>query len=296
MSTVVVVEADPVLPREPGPHRRYCGYALLTAAVLAALCVPSLVGRNTNGAPIAAPPDPPPHVGQCRAPIERPEELGRLIGARLVDCGNPHSAEVVSVGQLDPSTGYPLTAAAPSLTDPGKQCAADALTFVAAMPAVRGKPTALHVFPQFRTEVTVPIRAQWDAGQHWYSCQILPAIEDLPVSYTGTASRAAIGPLPAAFGRCAQSIDGDPTPCSEPHSAEQISLSQPIPANNKTDILDCRQLAEGIIGAHDPTFGGALSLTSWRSDSTVACWATATTSSEMVGTLVGWGDRPLQSG
>lgn len=294
MSTVVV-DADPALPRESGPHRRYYGYALLTAAVLAALCVPSLVGRNTNGAPIAAPPDPPPHVGQCRAPIERPEDLGKLIGARLVDCGNPHSAEVVSVGQLDLSAGYPLTAAAPSLTEPAKQCAADALAYVGVVTST-GTSSAVHVAPQFRTEVTVPIRAQWDAGQHWYSCQILPASEDLPVSYTGTVSYAAVGPLPAAFGRCAQSIDGNPTPCSEPHSAEQISLSQPLPANNQIDILDCRHLADGIIGAHDPTFGGALSLTSWRSASTVACWATSTTSSEMVGTLVGWGDRPLQSG
>ncbi|MGI8418644.1 MAG: septum formation family protein [Nakamurella sp.] len=295
MSTVVV-DADPALPREPGPHRRYYGYALLTAAVLAALCVPSLVGRNTNGAPIAAPPDPPPKVGQCRAPIERPEDLGRLIGAQLVDCGNPHSAEVVAVGQLDLDASYPLTAAAPSLTDPGKQCAADALAYIGVVDAVPGESSALHVAPQFRTEVTVPIRAQWDAGQHWYSCQILPASEDLPVSYSGMVSGAATGPLPAAFGRCAQSIDGDPTPCAEPHSAEQISLSQPKPADNQTDILDCRQLAETIIGAADPTFGGALSLTSWNSDGTVACWATSTTSSEMVGTLIGWGDRPLRSG
>lgn len=294
MGTLVVV-ADPAPPREPGPNRRYYGYALLAVALLTALCVPNLVGRFIIGVAVAAPPDPPPAVGQCRAPIERPVDLGRLTGAPLIGCARQHSAEIVYVGQLDTSAGYPITADARSLISPAKDCAVRADSFVGT--AGTPKPnTVLHVAPQFRTEVTVPIRAQWDAGQHWYSCQVLPAGEDLPVSYSGTVRGAATGPLPAAFGRCAQTINGDPTPCSEPHSAEQISVSQPIPPEHPQLTLDCEGIAAAIIGAPDPSFGGLLSQYSWRTNDSTACWATSTTSLQMVGTLIGWGDKPLPTG
>ncbi len=295
MSTAVVVNADADGPAEHGSDRRYYGYVLLTIALLATLCVPGLVGRRLQGEPAAAPPAPPPAVGQCQAEIQRSEDLDRLTGTALVPCSQPHSSEVVFVGQFQQADEYPQISTSPALLGPKKICISRVNRYAgigSAAITVGADPTNLpHISPQVASVVVVPIRHQWDSGQHWFACQVRPAGRELPISYLGSVRAAGTGRVPAAFALCAQVIGGAPIPCDEPHYAEQLSAAVRIPNGGS---LDCEGAARRIIGNRDPSFGSALSQTGWQqSGGLVACWATSTTGVPFVGTLIGLGDQPL---
>lgn len=297
MSTPVI-DADAV-DRHPSAHdRRAYGYGLLAVALIAALCVPGLVGRRANGAASPAPPAPPPTVGQCAAQIDRPEDLDRLTGVPLVDCAKgTHSGEVVFVGRFADGDSYPEIPTAPALRYPKQACALKVNEY-AGIPAT---PLALvdqaggtaHVRPQVQSVVTVPTSHQWQSGQRWYACQVRPAGDTLPMTYAGSVAGAAWGEtMPATFSRCAQVIGGAAVPCTEPHYAEQLSDFVAAGAE-----LDCHRVGVLLTGAPDPNFHGALSITGWRaSGGRNACWATSTTGQPFVGTLLGWGNRPFPGG
>jgi hypothetical protein len=293
--SIPVIDADELPKRsQPGDPRAY-GYGLLVLALVAALCVPGLLGRRANGAAVAAPPAPPPTVGECLAPIEKPADLDRLTGVPAVDCSTPHSAEVVFVGQFGATDGYPENTAASSLVYPYRACALQADQFVgisaAATAQVNPNTGAVaHVRPQVDAPVMVPTRHQWRSGQRWYACQVRPAGDTLPMSYDGSVLQAAwAATLPAPFARCAQVIGGDAVPCTEPHYAEQ--LTDFFDARTR---VDCHGVAARLIGTHDPSFHGSLSLTGWQaSGGRTACWATSTTGEPFIGTLLGLGDQPF---
>lgn len=294
MSTPVI-DADEQPKHAPVGDRRAFGYGLLVLALVAALCVPGLLGRRADGSATAAPPAPPPTVGQCLAPIEKPADLDRLTGMPTVDCTDPHSAEIVFVGQFGAADAYPENTASTSLVYPYRACAlqADQFAGISTPATAQVNPATgavAHVRPQIEAPVMVPTRHQWLSGQRWYACQIRPAGDTLPMSYDGSASQAAwAATLPAPFARCAQVIGGDAVPCTEPHYAEQ--LTDFIDAHTP---LDCHRAAARLIGTADPSFHGSLSLTGWQAaGGRTACWATSTTGEPFIGTLLGLGDQPF---
>jgi hypothetical protein len=297
----LVVDADAEPRRASVSDRRLYGYALLAIALIAALCVPGLLGRRANGNAAPAPPAPPPTVGQCTGPIDRPEQLQQLTALPTVPCDRAHSAEIVFIGQFGAADSYPQDSAAAALIPANRSCAQQVEQFIGVgglyPDAALAQPTAVidpdrgvpHLDPRAAAVVAVPTRHQWNSGQRWYSCRVQPENSTLPISYLGSVRMAAQGPLPAAFALCAQVIGGDPVPCAEPHYAER--LTDFIASENP---LDCRQVARQLIGTQDPTFHGSLSLTAWRAAAgRAACWATSTSGQAFIGTLIDWGDRPL---
>ncbi|WP_029138753.1 septum formation family protein [Nakamurella lactea] len=284
-----VIDADEVVTRTSADDRRVYGYGLLAVALIATLCVPGVLGRRANGLAVAAPPAPPPTVGQCLAPIDRPENLVRVISVGTVPCSTAHSAEIVAVLTLDDATPYPESLGAPVMQQAAAACTAAAEEYAGIGSGGSAAAAVAHVRPQIEAVATAPSTNQWNNDQRWLACQVRPAGDTLPVSYLGSVADAAAGPMPAAFSRCAQVIGGEAVPCTEPHYAEQLTDFVDV-----RDRLNCHREGARLIGAPDPTFHGELSLTGWQeSGGRTACWATSTTGQAFVGTLLGWGDRPF---
>lgn len=291
-TAVVEVDADPPSDTEDPDRRRRVGYGLLVLALIAALCLPGLLGRRSSGAATPAPPATPPVAGQCRAPVEKDVELDRLTGTALVDCSERHSAEIVAVRVFPTGAPPPDSASAVAVLAAVATCGAAVEQFVGAATTWQPGTPVPPAPPETTTQITVPSRHQWASGQRWYACQVRPAPDALPIGYTGSVRQAATGDVPVAYGRCASVIGGAAVPCAEPHNAQKISL--PVVSR---DGIDCREVARRLTGSRDPSYGGQLSQTGWQeADGRVACWATTTTGQPLSGSLIGWGDRPLTTG
>lgn len=291
-TAVVEVDADPPAHSRDPEVRRRVGFALLVVALIAALCLPGLLGRRAAGVPTTAPPVPPPVPGQCRAPVEKDVEIDRLTGTALIDCADPHSAEIVSIGSFVDVDSYPDSSSSSAVGAAVAGCEGQVAGYVGkAAPWQQGTPVP-HAPPETTTQITVPSRHQWASGQHWYACQVRPALDALPIVYTGSVRQAATDVVPVAYARCASVIGGPAVPCAEPHNAQKLSM--PVAGR---DRIDCHEVSRLLTGSDDPTFGGQLSQTGWQeTNGRVACWATTTTGRPLVGSLLGWGDQPLTTG
>lgn len=291
-TAAVEVNADPQTDTENPDRRRRAGYELLALALIAALCLPGLLGRRTTGTATPAPPAAPPVAGQCRAPVERDVELDQLTGTALIDCSERHSAEIVAVTIFPAGVPYPDSTSARAVVAAVSSCRGAVEKFVGATTSWQPGAPVPPAPPETVTQISVPGPHEWESGQRWYACQVRPAPDALPIGYTGSVGQAATGDVPAAYGRCAGVIGGPAVPCAEPHNAQKISL-----AVISRDRIDCREVAQQLTGSPDPSYGGALSQTGWQeADGRVACWSTTTSGRPLLGSLIGWGDRPLTTG
>ncbi len=149
-----------------------------------------------------------------------------------------------------------------------------------------------HLF----VRVTVPSAAAWNNGQRWFTCQLVPPTSqsDL-VAFDGTIAGAQSAVRPQAIlGSCAEKVDGRAVDCRLPHSAEQLTVSEPPATVQAQRTLSsgppaCTALAAAIVGRADPTFGGRIAIINHKEPLQQSCWVVAADGSR----LIGYGDRPL---
>jgi hypothetical protein len=283
-----VVVNDGRVPRWPVDRRAVAAVAF-ALALISVLTFPGVVGRNTEGAAVVGTVPDAPRLGDCLAPLTTPRQLASMTDAvGVVPCSEPHSAELILTGRLDTDT-YPgaSPAAADALIDIDRQCQ-DAVTRYVS--GVRPNGPLGRLDPRARARVTVPSTVQWAYGQRWYGCEVMPATDSYPISWTGTAHLAGLGAPPAVFATCAQGIGGQPVDCSRVHSAEQLTWND-RPAD--ADTTGCYALAAAIMKTADPTYAGKLVVANRKVQAWTECWIATQGSAQLTGTLIGHGSGPL---
>lgn len=271
--------------------RRHIGIGLCSLVLVGACCLPGLIGRNVAGsASPAVRVDPPLSVGQCLAPLDTPAELNTVVDlVPTVSCDQPHSAEVLSIGSIATRT-RPTVADQNFLTGPlSQQCDQKAAEFL----GWGRKATLPRIQVSFFTRLTVPGALEWQLGQRWYSCQLLPGVLDFPISYRGTALDASFRTPPGAFGSCSDEPGALPISCDRPHHAEQLTRTYGVVA---TSTAGCEKLVGQVIGTADPTFSGRLAVLARAQGGASECWVTTTSSSRLTATLINHGNASLPLG
>lgn len=282
----------------PAPDRRVLGALALALALVAAVATPGLAGRPTSGTAVVGTIPEAPKAGQCRAPLSAPAELNsRVDRVPLVECSEPHSAEIIHVGELTGDTYPDGGQRSRSLSRAQDACDDLALRYVA---GVRSDDIEHRVTPRYLARVTVPHELQWREGQRWYSCQVAPDTSFFPMSYSGSVRLAMLTVPPPLFAACANSLARiAPVPCDRPHAGEQLTFEGPeagftdyVLGGDAGDRY-CGPIAAGVLGVADPTYGGKLTIRFWRMDGGASCWAFSTDGQLLTGTLIGLGNGPL---
>src|ERR1700712_5432995 len=95
--------------------RRVAGGTIIVLLLVAVFCAPGIAGRSVSGAAVpAVAVDPRPTPGDCLGVLQNPSQLYSIFDVvPVVPCAEPHSAEVVAVGTLDPT----LWKRRPEITD-----------------------------------------------------------------------------------------------------------------------------------------------------------------------------------
>ncbi len=297
--------------------RRLAGIVVLLLALSAVVVVPSLDGKRTSGTAVAVTFPHPPRVGDClRAPFAltaavagSPPEIS-VTSVDLGPCEGEVSGEVVAFWETSAAAAqapssrfggpcYRQAAEYAGLQSNGRS------TDLPGAPAggpVRWKPTI-----GFNPFLVVPGEIEQRAGRSWVACLVLPVGG---VAYSGTLRDAFSQGLPAQFGLCFNSANFDVLPslllCDQPHVAELLATGW-IRDRSQVSLPEvqdaCREVAGRLIGADDPTRGEALEIVTDRltaqsvdrSDGplTIGCFATTRGASELSGSVIGLGERPV---
>lgn len=268
--------------------RRYVGIALMSLILVAVLCLPGLLGRNLAGSAVpAVHVDAPLRVGECLAPLDTPEQLNSVVDlVPTVPCTAPHSAEVLVVGRIEQKTRPTISDQHFTTGPQSRQCDQRAAEFVG-----WGRKTALpRIQVSFFTRLTVPGDLEWQLGQRWYSCELLPGVLDFPISYRGTALDASFRTPPGAFANCSDGPGEPAVSCDRPHHAEQLTRTY---GRADTTNAVCDRLAGQVIGTTDPTFGGRLDVLTRVQGGASECWVSTTPKLRLTGTLINHGNAPL---
>ncbi len=264
---------------------------MLVLILLAIMCAPGIAGRSIIGDPApSVHVNPPPVPGDCLAPLETPDQLNSVFDVvPTVPCTQAHSAEVLAVGTLDPKvwSARPTIGDASFTSGPlSQQCDALAGHFLG-----WGTKSALpRIQVSFFTRLTVPADLEWNLGQRWYSCEVLPGLLDFPISYQGTARNASTGTPPGAFADCSDGPEQLALSCDRPHHSELLTRSF---GSGPATTATCRHLVGEVIGTPDPTFGGQLAVLARVSGGVFTCWVTTTSSQSLTATLINHGPGPL---
>lgn len=226
--------------------RRQIGILLMSLVLVAVLCTPGLLGRHLSGS--AAPAvhvRAPLRVGQCLASLATPAELNTVVDlVPPVPCEQPHSAEVLAIGRIE-ADARPTVADQSFTTGAlSQQCDQLAARFLG-----WGKKSTLpRIQVSFFTRLTLPGALEWQLGQRWYGCELLPGVLDYPISYRGTALDASLRTPPGAFANCSNGPDELAISCDRPHHAEQLTRTYGAGALTNTG---CSELAGRVIGTAD---------------------------------------------
>ncbi len=285
---------------------------LLVLALIAALALPVLAGKQVAGAPVAAEIDPPPAVGSCVRGIDRsdPDTAVRasartLPVATVVKCSGDVSGEIISVtaAQRAPAVS---TLGDYEQANPGCRSQVEKYLGTAATTVIAGVEWNLNIDVDVTT--VGPNPRDRAAGRTWSAC-VLSAARQL---YPATPLRSSwqSGTVPDAFGLCwAENLiqHGVPTNCTSPHRTQQIGyglVAQPsdsgtgiVSSASPDDVVaGCRTLAATVLKVADPTRGGALTVKVVDDTSGapfVQCAVAVVGTRELTGSLIGIGNRPL---
>ncbi len=298
-------------------ERRLAGIVVLLLALSAIVVVPSLDGRRVSGTAVATTFADPPQVGDClRAPFAltavvagSPPEIS-VTSIDLGSCEGEASGEVVAfwetsvAAQQAPSSrfGGPCYRQAAEYSGLESSNRSTDLPGAPVGGPVRWKPTI-----GFNPFLVVPGELEQRAGRSWVACMVLPVGG---VAYSGTLRNAFSQGLPAQFGLCFSSANFDVLPtlllCDQPHAAELLATGW-IRDRSQVSLAEvhdaCREVAGRLIGAADPTRGQALEIVTDRltaqsvdrSDGplTIGCFATAAGATQLSGSVIGLGERPV---
>jgi hypothetical protein len=294
-------------------NRRLVGALVVAFAVAAALAAPAgaLVAGDARPAPL--PPEP--VVGDC-VTGEIPEALdfdpetvtvGEELTTPFSACEGEVSGEVVLVASARGDLDARLRAA----NDLSDDCAR-ATRLVAGIDvaerASRGSSIRWTLSPNARYRWVMPDPRSRAGGQTWLACVATPPFAE---PYPGSvASAFSGGRLPDAFGSCWADavIDAGLTsaPCSGPHRAELIAVGRPWRGGISTELAEdsCRAMAARVTGRADPTARGDVEIRLYPANlegryarqtvrPDLVCYVIGAAERQIVGTVVGVGDRPL---
>lgn len=277
-----------------GLDRRSAGLVLIVLTLLAMVVVNRLLARDVDGTAVALPPIPPPAVGSCVARVDDPV----LAVDPVVDCSVPHAGEVV---QSWPAR-KPATAACSGGVAFGWQLGvgwAQPLTSISTTKVSFGGPVG------------------------WAACVQIPVERNNPsvaLQHTGSLTMPAPG-TSAAVGLCfettAKSLDS-PTvydsqvDCTSPHTVQRLGEFLPLP-QDQLPSEQCAAFAQRTVNSTQ-AFSGAGALqsrtsidltigrvtvrdpgdgTQHQADPGLACDVIAASGRQLVGSVVGLGDKPL---
>ncbi len=298
--------------------RRVAGVLLLVIALVCALAVPNLVGRQVAGAAVGEVIAGPPAVGTCVSALSAagPDEIDdvkvddavpsrSLPVATAAPCSGQVIGEVISVSTTNTSQVSTLQ----EYDEAHPDCRSQVETYLGttATTALVGVQWSKSIYVD---AVTVgPDEHDRTAGRTWSACVMSAVGQEYPTPGTLKASWAT-GTLPAAFGLCwADQVvqHGIPTACTTPHSTQQLAyadvLRPSVSDNSMISVADpahvlagCRQAAASIMKVQDPTFGGRLAVkvvTDPPGAPFVQCTVSATGGKALTGSLIGLGSKPL---
>lgn len=263
--------------------RRWWGTVMVVLVFLAALIVPNLTGRRTNGTASRVPVPDPPQVGQCllgsidlqRSALTYSQVA--VTAAPVGQCADANYGEVVSV--TADHHDFPSTVVNRVRHPEPLACQSQARGYLgwdASSASVTGEATVsdpprgaggdpMKALGPWRPVSTVyvgllgPNIWQYLSGQTWIACVVYPRAGP----YAGTVRDGVAGSAAAAFGLCA---DG-PEPalqqrvsCAEPHSTEAFAATGTGEASQDVLTASCRALVAAATGMTDPTAGRELSV------------------------------------
>jgi hypothetical protein len=298
-------------------ERRLAGLVVLLLALSAVVVVPALDGRRVSGTAVATTFPDAPELGDClRAPFSQtavspgtPPEIA-VTSTDLGPCGDSSSGEVVAFwsstaeASRAPSSRFGAPCYRQAAEYAGLQ-SGNRSTDVPGAPVsgpVRWRPTIA-----FNPYLVVPGDAEKRAGRDWVACLAVPSGG---VAYSGSLKGAFSGGLPAEYGLCFDSAAFDDVPvllpCGQPHPSELLATGW-VRDRSQVSLAEvedaCVQLAGRLIGAADPTRGGALRIVTDRltgqsvdrSDGplSVGCFAVTAGAAQLTGSVIGLGARPV---
>jgi len=285
-------------------ERRLAGVLVLLVGLSCVLIVSGLLRHQVHPTAGRAPMPAPPAVGSCVDLVDA--DAGRTTA--VVDCAAPHEGEVVvALDADDPHR-------APQATS-GRCTEAVPAYLGAALSHERGEWTVSAV--SFgAVAVNAPL-GQSIGDYGWSACVLTAHGTRYQVSLHDLT---ALDLLPAELGTC---FDGpSPKSCADPHESQQLATAgayldaaqRAQASDERTAALiaalhpDCDALAAELAGTVDPTYSGALTVRvriDYISQTLVPSFARgqvvayrarcllASADRQLVGSVLGLGDRPL---
>ncbi|GAA2008930.1 hypothetical protein J2S58_002078 [Nakamurella flavida] len=296
--------------------RRVVGAAVLVA-VLAAVAVVSALRPTVPGSPVAAPPAPPPSVGQCLPRPLTAQALAEgglsLTSVPVGDCTDRWFGEVVArYGSAPTSAG---------MADLYTRCTADTTDYLGLPRAVVDRATGDWAVPVIvPVALLEPTRQQLGAGQSWVACVVrAPAREPIVGWTTSVRGTWPDHPLFRDLTQCADAVEAQgrgAVDCREPHRVETLGFAPAGDADQAELDASCRAFAARVTLLPDVSAGGRLVATAsvqrirTYSSSTGDPDPAATYTARIAGcvlrttdpdtrltsSLVGWGDADLPLG
>ncbi|WP_029135204.1 hypothetical protein [Nakamurella lactea] len=273
---------------------RRWGIAVVVAAALALIVVNRVSGRNVHGEPVALPWTPPPAVGAC---LVVPDLGATSTEPSEVPCSEPHTAEVVESWRAGAESPSGAAAGADRCSSQG--------------PTMTGTSGPDWTAPQ-PWLLSRPVSGGAPLG--WQACVVGPVTSGpqlRALQYAGSVNPLPGGESSAAVGACyrdeLQQVD-----CTTPHFVQRIGTFQPEYLA-RTPVTGCLDFAVDQVGA--AAFGGAHPLQAKVSqDPSMGSMvlqddgsrqlvpmqtcevSSAEPGRELVGSVIGLGDRPIPYG
>lgn len=272
-----------------GVDRRVLGVAVIVVAVLGLLVVNHVNGRDVQGVATAPPLVPPPPAGSCL--------LQAGADFSVVPCTDRHTSEVVTSRHAIADDG-PLGCDLSPTEMPTR--------------TIGGVNWGYWTFPLDSQRVAFGGRTGWQACVTGLTPPSVRSDSD-PAGYRGTiAELADPANRPVDLRVCFDSaVDVEPTPpgvsCTLGHGGEVLGVAW---VKNPTDAAmaaSCRALAAALIGSDRPVASGELlartgsqplvpGTESGGNTAFVSCGVQAPGDSQLVGSVIGLGNRPIPFG
>ncbi len=332
-TTTTEEPATDTVRRASTPTRRVAGLFVLLLAAVATVVVPSALDPGTVGRPQAVALPLPPAIGSCvvlGTPSRVDRKLPSSV--RLVSCDEPHSGEIAMTWPAGHIPSAKPAAAARGmtfhLTRSLTAAAADARCdgwisdYVGWTRYVEAHDADLWI-PNPPLVVGRLLTAPAGYGlpdRHWTACVVQTPAQLYVGTVRGAADEYERG-RPDAVSVCLSASHAKVAfpECTQGHTAELLaraSLTQDMMVNRSVEVTLsgdqiyelCFALAVVMTGAADPTYGGRLSIVTesvWQLSARANqlavpagwlvpdCVVTLNGSGELVGSVVGLGDRPL---
>ncbi len=328
MTAPGAADIGPTRPQPISPaDRRRTGALILLVALLLAVVIPNIRTKQLAGTGSAAPPSPPPAVGDCAAePLPDVYGAGDLPFLPSVAFGPCHDVNVGEVGAVLSGQVATGPEAGHDFSEMVTWCDRAVRRYFG-IPEVAPGPAGVLWAPtvNYSLVMTGPDPRQRAAGQRWMACSVVGSRFDggriderlvVPTTRNGWSR----GTLPNSVGSCAVgpvSSGFESVACSKVHSVQWFTDTF-MESGNPDDpgmSRSCAEVVKKLTGLPEITAGGRLAPTvsvarngpdGSRSQRTgtlaigesaqLGCSLTTTGHWSLTGSLLGIGSRPIPWG